>query len=150
MSVILSDIADAIVDELKANDWTSPAPVAPIRQNKPHLKREDMTRINLVVTAKSRRTERITRDKRKHSVVVLVGIQTSLDGVENDESDQLIELGEEIEEHFSGWSMSTTPFAKVVDSQFGNGDESPFFADRDEDSMMIYTGVIRLELETII
>lgn len=150
MTAVLADIADAITEELKTTDWTSPSPVAAIRSNHPHLSRDDMQQINLVVTSQSRKTDRITREKRKYTVVVLIGIQTSIGSVENDESDQLIAIGEEIEDHFSDWSMTASPYAKVTDSQFGSGDDSPFFSTRDENQMMVYTGVVRLQLETII
>lgn len=143
MTVSMIEIADAVKDELNAQAWTQSFLAE--RMNIVRLKAEEAERLHVTVTPQSRTSSAITRTQREYTIVVYVGIQTSLGGTQNEESDPLIALGEEIDAYFAnGRRLGTYPAAACVQSAFGAGDDSPWMAVRDENELMIYKGVVQL------
>lgn len=142
---VLTEVADAIVDELNdaariwANQFTA------VRLNVPILKREATKNVSVIVTPISRTTTKLNRGVIQDVCGFQIGIQKALQDGDNEETDPLILLGETIQAYFDqGMGLAAMPAVSCENTSFGTNDENPWLAVRDVEGLMLYTGVIGL------
>lgn len=142
---VLTTLADAVTAELNATSRTWSGRFSAERMNVPILKREQAKYISGIVTPISRTTTKLNRGVIQDVCVLQIGIQQTLQDGDNDETDVLIALGEEIQAYFDqGLGLAAMPAASCEDTSFGANDENPWLSVRDIEGLMLYTGVIGL------
>ena len=146
---ILIDIADAVADEINSRAWGIDAFMA-IRQNIPRASRVDMGSLHVTVVPKSYKRQRVTRDRYSANVECFIGIQKGLKGDTNGETDDLVSLGESITDYFQrGVQLATIPSATCVNSEFGDGENTPWMAVKTDSESLLYTGIILVEFQLV-
>jgi len=141
VSSLLTDMADAIVTELNSQEFSLGFRAS--RVNVPSEKLEDLSRLYVEVVPRARVKTQILRDRYQFDMSFLIGIRKALNSDANSESDPLIALGEEIDEHFvGGLIMDSFPDAKCKGSEFGSGDDSPWMSVQSQTEALLYTGVV--------
>ena len=146
---ILIDIADAVAAELNSRAWGCDAFMA-IRQNIPRANRVDMGNLHVTVVPKSYKRQRVTRDRYSANVECFIGIQKGLRGDTNGETDDLVSLGESIADYFQrGVQLDAIPSPTCVNSEFGDGENTPWRAVKTDSESLLYTGIILVEFELV-
>lgn len=140
---ILADIADAITSEINAQSWS--LDFIATRQNAVRLRREQACDVSVTVTPNEKTSETITRNKTRDICTFYVGIQKALTSDDNSQTDELIDLGEEIQEYFDqGLPLTDYPTTVCEATSFGADTDTPWMNVQDQDQLLLYTGVVRL------
>lgn len=143
---VLTDISDAVADELNSQTWLLDFQAK--RMNVPRIKREEASNLHVTVSPKSRSLKAFNRSRVLETIEVYIGIQQGLAGDQNSQSDPLISLGEMIDEYFLyGRKLASYSGATCTMSTFGSGQDSPFMSTKDEDGLLMYTGVVTLAFQ---
>lgn len=107
MSLVI-DIADAVVAELNAHTWTQePEAFTAERRYQPYLTPEDLTNLKVSVILRQYEGQLYSRGASKRLITVQVLVQREQTDA-NSGNDPLIELAEEIADHFEDWKETGT------------------------------------------
>lgn len=144
----LTDIADAVADELNSRTWSLRFEAK--KQNVPRHRRDEMKDLHVTVSPKSRTSSPSTRGQTYQNIEIYIGIEKGLNGDRDEESNPLIDLGEEIATYFeNGRSLASYPNAPCVSSTFGSGDGSPWMNVQVDSEALLYRGVVVVEFQAL-
>lgn len=104
MAVIL-DIADAVVTELNSTEWSQEFTAE--RRYRPELKLADLATLHVLVVPRSVESSTATRSGYQHDYKVDVGVLQRFSEAESEEIDDLMDLVEEIADHFAGLRLDS-------------------------------------------
>lgn len=144
MAAVLTDIADAVRDELNSSSRTWSQAFVAVRQNIPRVSRENLTKLSVIVAPKSRLSTPFMRTKSRNEYEIAIGVQKALSSDANEQSDPLVALCESIAEYFDNGLTLANYAAACTSAVYGAGDESPWMAVTDSEQMLLFTGVIVL------
>jgi len=141
---VLTDLADAITAELNdaSRSWNGQFHAE--RMNIPVIKRENTTYLSVIVTPLDKTTTTITRGKTQDVCRYLLGFQRQLHTGDNDETDPLISLVEDVQEYFDQGIQLATFAAACEQADVGTDAETPWMATTDNEGLMLFTAVLRL------
>lgn len=107
MSLVI-DIADAVVAELNAHTWTQePESFTAARRYQPYLTPDDLTNLQVSVILRNYEGELYSRKVGRRLITLQILVQRELSDA-NADNDPLIELAEEIADHFEQWKETGT------------------------------------------
>ena len=146
---VLLDIADAVATELNSRAWNDEVFTA-VRQNIPRANRSDMGNLHVTVVPKSYKRDTVARNRYAANIECFIGLQKGLKGDTNGETDHLVSLGELIADYFSkGRQLVAYASATSVNSEFGDGENTPWMAVKTDAENLLYTGIVLVEFELI-
>jgi hypothetical protein len=142
----LRQCADAIVRELNAHQFAVSFKAA--RVNRPLYGLADLATLIVSVMPVTRTTETATRGEDQITLRVDVGLQVHFATADkqNTDSDPLLDLGEEICEHFARAQLTGadgSSFFQALRTVYGDED-SPFYDLDHAHSLEVFTGVASL------
>jgi len=109
---VIAEIAGAVVAELNAGTFSQPFEAT--RCYLPRFDLAEMKDLHVTVVPKGLTILPGTRVHNQHDYTIDVAVQKKLSAVDNTEIDTLMELVDEIAQHFRGRRLATTPSAVWV------------------------------------
>ncbi|MCI0333695.1 MAG: hypothetical protein L0228_10795 [Planctomycetes bacterium] len=106
------DIADSIVAELNAATFSQP--VSAVRHYAPQFEMTEMTTLHVTVVPKGLSSQLLDRSRDTFEYLVDVAVQQKVDQT-NPSLDALMNLVEEIADHFRAASLASFPNARCVE-----------------------------------
>lgn len=140
MALIL-DIADAVAAELNASDFSMPFTAE--RTYVPRFDLEQMDVLRVTVVPRSVEVGIESRARHRHDYRVDVGVQRKFEAEQATELDPLMELVEEMADHFRGLVLDTEPEATCV--EVANG---PIYAQEHMREGRLFTSILTLTFRT--
>ena len=146
----LRQCADAIAAEINSQTWDQP--LRAVRKNRPLFNLTELIALACTVMPVSRVTDVSSRQDDQITLRVDVGLQQKFANadVDNVDSDPLIDLGEELCEHFARRTLTGadgTSAYQCLRTVYGDED-SPFMDLDHANSHEVFTGVVSLYLVT--
>jgi len=133
----ITDIADAVVQELNAGSWS--LPLSAERHYRPLFDLADMAALHVTVVPKGIVVERLDRTRNQEDVQVDVAVQKKFSTGDNAELDALVVLVQEIADFFRLRRLTAYPAAVWVRSE-----NVPVYAPEHMDELRQFTSVLTL------
>ena len=133
----INDIADAVVSELNAGHFSRAVQAS--RCYRPRYELEELDDLHVSVIPAGGRQEAASRGDDVHTDRVQVGVQQRVRDTGPGELDPLIDLVEEIQGHFKGWSVPGTG------AQCTTVSVDPLFSPDHLARQHVFTSVLTLE-----
>ena len=109
-----------------------------------------MANLHVTVVPKSIKRETVVRNRYYENVECYIGLEKGLNGDSNGETDPLISLGESIADYFSkGRQLIGYAGATCVNSEFGDGDGTPWMSIKTDSEQLLYTGIALVEFQLL-
>lgn len=134
---IITQVADALAQELTAADFGSPLTVH--RAYLPRIELKDLTGILLSVVPKSLAQESLTRSSDVATVVIDVALQQKLQHEDLATLDPLLDLAERLAHHFRRRRLPAYPAALCLNTEF-----KPIYAPEHIEDLRVFTSVLTL------
>ena len=138
---LIIDIADAVVSEL--NDAAFGTPFTATRAYVPRFDLEEMGTLRVTVVPKGVEISTASRSGHQHDYRIDIGVQRKFEQEEAAELDPLMDLVEEIADHFRGAVLETDPQASCVGVENG-----PIYAQEHMREGRLFTSVLTCTYRT--
>jgi len=135
------NIADAVVEELKREGFSLPFTAE--RAYLPRFDLPEMTSLRVTVVPRGLTISAGTRSRDQHEYRIDVGVQQKLEQEDSAELDPLMDLVEEIADHFRGLVLETEPEAACVGVENG-----PVYAQEHMREGRLFTSILTLTFRT--
>ena len=139
---VITDIADAVVQELNSGSWS--LPLSAERHYRPVFDLKDMQTLHVTVVPKGTQVERADRSRSQFDYQVDVGVQRKFEKGDAAELDPLVGLVEEIADHFRAQRLAAYPDAVCVKSE-----HAPVYAPEHMDELRQFTSVLTLTFRAV-
>jgi len=140
MALIL-DIADEVVAELNGTAFSMPFTAK--RAYVPRFDLKDMATLRVTVVPKGLDISTASRSGHRHDYRIDIGVQRKFEGEEPSELDPLMDLVEEIADHFRGAVLETDPEAACIGVENG-----PIYAQEHMREDRLFTSILTLTFRT--
>jgi len=139
---MLIPIADAVVSDLNAQSFSIELTAA--RAYQPVFDLREMSDLHVTVVPAGQESERNSRSTHQRDYMVQIGVQQKVDPDDLAESDQLMQLVDEIGRHFEGRAFQVDGCTVAV----VNIKHDPVFLPEHMQRMNQFTSVINLKFRT--
>ncbi len=132
---LIIDIADAVVAELNATGFSMPFTAT--RAYVPRFDLDEMGTLRVTVVPKEIEISTASRSGHQHDYRVDIGVQRKFEEEGPTELDPLMNLVEEIADHFRGAALETDPEASCIGVENG-----PIYAQEHMKEMRQFTSIL--------
>lgn len=141
MAVII-DIADAVVAEINAGSFSQPLEAK--REYLPHFELPEMQQLRVTVVPKSVTTQSAGRTHGQHDYAIDVAVQKKLQSADNAEIDALMNLVDELGDHFRFKRLHGFP-----DAMWLKTENEPVYAQEHLAEMRQFTSLLTLTFRVL-
>lgn len=141
---IISDIAQAVTDELNAQDAPFEPKLEAVRHYRPVYDAQQLKQLRVTVVPKGIAIDTISRSCNQQDVSVDIAVQKKLIQADLAEIDPLMSLVEQIGGYFRGRRLKLYPAAMLVKTE-----NLPVYALEHLEQMRVFTSVLTLTFRVI-
>ncbi len=139
---VITDIADAVVQELNAGSFSQSFTAE--RNYLPVYELEDIKNLRVTVVPKGMAVQSTGRNSTQHDAAIDIAVQKKLDALDNSTLDPLLALVDEIADRFRFKRLDSYPNAIWVNTQ-----NQPVYAPEHLDQLRLFTSVLTLTFRVI-
>ena len=139
---VVTDIADAVVQELNAGTFSTPLEAK--RHYRPIFDLAEMQDLHVTAVPKGLTIERLDRSRNQHDVQVDIAVQKKCQTADNAELDPLMALVEEIADFFRLRRLTACPGAVWIRTE-----NVPIYAPEHLDELRQFTSVLTLTFRVV-
>ena len=139
---VVTDIADAVVQELNAGTFSTPLEAK--RHYRPIFDLAEMQDLHVTVVPKGLAVERLDRSRNQHDVAIDIAVQKKCQTADNAELDPLMALVEEIADFFRLRRLTACPGAVWIRTE-----NVPIYAPEHLDELRQFTSVLTLTFRVV-